>query len=256
MRYRENFGEMYERLMIERSVEDEIMTDKIIDLPYHIGLEERVMAIIYEASQNQRPLNNNEKNNLFRVISDINKQQDKLIIDFLAYVYVRELLLDRYNVKDKDNSVIEEYLNDNKASVYKKINRVWKGLSLKDRFKRRDIYTQFKVLETINRSIGEDIDGNRVNIGSIMDNVMNEYNKQSKSKSSLVITEKYKNIEEVNKIVRRDNNIKELRYHAVLDDRVCDDCSSNDGKIFKIENAVPLPRHPRCRCFYSEVYDL
>lgn len=46
---------------------------------------------------------------------------------------------------------------------------------------------------------------------------------------------------------------KEYRYNSVLEATTCKECSGNHGKILTINNIIPLPRHPFCKCFYEEV---
>lgn len=43
----------------------------------------------------------------------------------------------------------------------------------------------------------------------------------------------------------------ELLYHACDDSRTCSECREDDGKVFKRSEAPRIPRHYRCRCWYT-----
>ena len=48
-------------------------------------------------------------------------------------------------------------------------------------------------------------------------------------------------------------DVDEVQYHACNDDRTCGECWKDDGKIYRLEEAPKLPRHYRCRCWYTPV---
>lgn len=48
-----------------------------------------------------------------------------------------------------------------------------------------------------------------------------------------------------------DLDVDEVEYHACDDDRTCSTCREDDGKIFSLEEAPKIPRHYRCRCWYT-----
>lgn len=48
--------------------------------------------------------------------------------------------------------------------------------------------------------------------------------------------------------------VKGVEYVATLDERTCMICGPDDGRTFMGGESRPvLPRHPRCRCFYSPI---
>jgi SPP1 gp7 family putative phage head morphogenesis protein len=49
------------------------------------------------------------------------------------------------------------------------------------------------------------------------------------------------------------DGIDKIQWLAGPDDRCCDTCINNDGKIFPINNAPNLPVHPNCRCTFLPV---
>lgn len=42
-----------------------------------------------------------------------------------------------------------------------------------------------------------------------------------------------------------------VQYHACDDDQTCGECHADDGKIFRLSEAPRIPRHYRCRCWYT-----
>ncbi|NMF04564.1 minor capsid protein [Clostridium beijerinckii] len=50
-----------------------------------------------------------------------------------------------------------------------------------------------------------------------------------------------------------DNDIQDLIYVGILDEKICNKCFSHSGKPYKVNdpNRPKLPLHVRCRCFYA-----
>lgn len=46
----------------------------------------------------------------------------------------------------------------------------------------------------------------------------------------------------------KDYGIREVEIYADTDNRTCPICSQLDGKRFGVDDALPIPAHPRCRC--------
>ena len=44
-----------------------------------------------------------------------------------------------------------------------------------------------------------------------------------------------------------------VQYHACNDSRTCGECKEDDGKIYPVNGAPSIPRHYRCRCWYTRV---
>lgn len=51
----------------------------------------------------------------------------------------------------------------------------------------------------------------------------------------------------------KDAGVKEVKYHAVMDDRTCEQCKEKNGKKFSINSHSLPPTHPNCRCFITPV---
>lgn len=48
----------------------------------------------------------------------------------------------------------------------------------------------------------------------------------------------------------REEGVKEVQVVVAIDDRLCDECSEFDMKVYPIEEAPILPAHPACRCTF------
>lgn len=51
------------------------------------------------------------------------------------------------------------------------------------------------------------------------------------------------------------SGVNYIRWWAAEDERKCETCGANHGKIFPIDKAPVLPCHPNCRCTYIPVFD-
>lgn len=52
-----------------------------------------------------------------------------------------------------------------------------------------------------------------------------------------------------------DNGIQEVEIYADTDNRTCPICAKLDGKRFGINDSLPIPAHPRCRCCALPIID-
>ena len=53
----------------------------------------------------------------------------------------------------------------------------------------------------------------------------------------------------------KDYGIREVEIYADTDNRTCPICSQLDGKRYGVDDALPIPAHPRCRCCVVPVVD-
>lgn len=51
----------------------------------------------------------------------------------------------------------------------------------------------------------------------------------------------------------KEAGVKEVIYHAAMDDRTCEECSRKNGKVFPIDSDELPPTHPNCRCWITPV---
>jgi len=52
-----------------------------------------------------------------------------------------------------------------------------------------------------------------------------------------------------------DSGITKVQYLTARDERTCETCQSLEGKIFPIEDAPTIPRHPNCLCTWLAVIE-
>ena len=65
----------------------------------------------------------------------------------------------------------------------------------------------------------------------------------------LVRTETMHHLNQINlRSMQETGVIKQVREVVTLDERTSNECAPNDGKIWAIDKAPVLPRHPNCRC--------
>ena len=51
------------------------------------------------------------------------------------------------------------------------------------------------------------------------------------------------------------DGVEKVEWLAGPDDRCCDTCVNNNGKVFKISEAPSIPIHPNCRCCWIAYFD-
>lgn len=56
-------------------------------------------------------------------------------------------------------------------------------------------------------------------------------------------------------IYNKSEVVQKVLWSATLEDSTCEDCASNDGQYFDLDNAPDLPEHPNCRCCLIPVID-
>ena len=51
----------------------------------------------------------------------------------------------------------------------------------------------------------------------------------------------------------KEAGIKEVVYHACMDDRTCEECAGKNEKVYPINSKKLPPTHPNCRCYITPV---
>lgn len=137
-----------------------------------------------------------------------------------------------YNAKNK---VIKDIVKNNFKGRHFS-NRVW------DNEKATGELLQKKILEFI--------DG-KINVNNIKSTIDKVFNNNAYEIKRLVETEVSRVHYESFKKFCEETGVKKVKYNATLDNKTCEDCSAYDGKVYNLNNAPSLPRHPLCRCFYE-----
>lgn len=110
-----------------------------------------------------------------------------------------------------------------------------------------------QLLEKIVNGI-EKYDKEKVTFEELKGIIDNQFNINAGQTYKLINTEVSRVVNESDIEVYRKNEIEEVRLIATLDNRVCNDCSGQHGKIYNIKDVDGLlPKHPNCRCFFEPV---
>ena len=110
-----------------------------------------------------------------------------------------------------------------------------------------------QLLEKIVNGI-EKYDKEKVTFEELKGIIDNQFNINAGQTYKLINTEVSRVVNESDIEVYRKNEIEEVRLITTLDNRVCNDCSGQHGKIYNIKDVDGLlPKHPNCRCFFEPV---
>lgn len=110
-----------------------------------------------------------------------------------------------------------------------------------------------QLLEKIVNGI-EKYDKEKVTFEELKGIIDNQFNINAGQTYKLINTEVSRVVNESDIEVYRKNEIEEVRLITTLDNKVCNDCSSQHGKIYNIKDVDGLlPKHPNCRCFFEPV---
>lgn len=83
----------------------------------------------------------------------------------------------------------------------------------------------------------------------------NRLNKSMNYAHTLVRTETMNTLNRSSKDGYKKSGVKYVRWWAAQDERECDECGGNHGKLYPIESAPNLPCHTGCRCTWLPVLD-
>ncbi|MDO5027618.1 MAG: minor capsid protein [Tissierellia bacterium] len=84
----------------------------------------------------------------------------------------------------------------------------------------------------------------------------NTMNSKLYEASRLVRTETMHHLNEVNKVSMKEAGVTKVQEVVTLDERTSNQCSPHQGKIWDIDKAPILPRHPNCRCVLVPYIDV
>lgn len=137
-----------------------------------------------------------------------------------------------YNAKKKD---VENIINDNfKGKHFSE--RVWNN--------------EEEVAKHLNKQIQDFLKGD-ISVNKIKENIEATFNSSAYNAKRLTITEISRCQNKAFDRFAEEVGIKKVKYNAILDLKLCDDCKQYDGKIYEFNKKIELPRHPMCRCYYE-----
>ena len=136
--------------------------------------------------------------------------------------------------------------NHNLKDVEKIINQNFKG----KHFSKRVWDNEHEVAKKLTKQCQDFLQG-KINVNQIEKVIKETYNVSVYNSKRLVTTEVSRCHNEAFYKFCEETGVKKVKYNAVLDSRVCEDCSQYDGKIYDYDKKIDLNRHPRGRCFYE-----
>ena len=162
--------------------------------------------------------------------------QISIISDLLTSTVKKELEFFNYNPKGKDiEKIVKEHYKGKHFS-----SRVWEN--------------EKELAKAINKHLDQFVKG-KVSVNDIKKIITTDFNNGAYNTKRLVNTEVARVQDRAFNKFGEAVGIKYVRYNAELDSKTCDDCSQYDGKVFRFDKKIELPRHPLCRCYYEIVED-
>ncbi|MBZ9616796.1 structural protein [Clostridium estertheticum] len=176
------------------------------------------------------------------------KKQENIILATLLYKTYKDTynksinIIEKYKTLDKKNisklidKKIMETINvkiNGKTNITRNIeNKTLFVNKVKDNIKKN--LNAGNSIEVINKGIDESFQKGGIDISNRL--VDNEVSRVFNSS----IMEAYKEID-----------IKRVVYNSTLDINTCSECAGNSGLVMNIDDAISLPLHIRCNCFYT-----
>ena len=152
-------------------------------------------------------------------------------------------------IANKNNNAKEEIANKNnneKEEIVNKNNNANEEITNKsNKIKEKVADEKDSEEEKIAKKDQYDIE----KLKSIEKEIKNTYNTSAYNAKRLVETEVSRCHSSAFDRFCKETNVKKVKYVARRCN-TCDECMSNDGKIFDFNKKPELPRHPMCQCYY------
>ena len=158
--------------------------------------------------------------------------------------------------------IVEDCINSNRlnnlytfgflygtVSVLDIINGGYGGKNIKERVVNHASLLLEKIINNIDK-----YDKEKVTFEELKGIIDNQFNINAGQTYKLINTEVSRVTNESDIEMYIKNGVEEVRLIATLDNRVCNDCSNQHGKIYNIKDVDGLlPKHPNCRCFFEPI---
>lgn len=125
------------------------------------------------------------------------------------------------------------------------INKRYKGMN----FSERIWGNNNDISQKLHKEFDDFLRG-KTSINDIGQNIEKTFETSKDDVKRLVDTEISRVHQEVFKKYCKENNVEEIIYKASLC-HTCSKCRADHNKPFKIDEAPEVPRHPRCRCYWT-----
>lgn len=138
------------------------------------------------------------------------------------------------------------------GDILSMVNTAWSG----EPFSARIWKNTATIAERI-RSDMEDMLVSGRSLGDIKLQLMKDFSVSYNDASRLVDTESAYVVNSAAKQRYKNAGIRKVRWSIAPEDgRECEICKARANKVWHIENAPPMPAHPRCRCIWVAVVEL
>lgn len=197
------------------------------------------ILLIYTISEDVMNMSKQERDKEYIKLSKIikvfcnssAKKQEEVITNVLNNTVKNTYDFYSYNYKLKDvKKIIDNNFKDKHFS-----ERVWNN--------------ETEVAKRLNSQVQEFLKG-KVSVNQIKKDIETTFNTSAYNAKRLTETEVARVENESFKKFCNETNVKKLKYNATLCNS-CPSCLDDDGKIFNINNAPDLPKHPCCHCYYE-----
>lgn len=146
---------------------------------------------------------------------------------------------------NKNTKVTSNLVN---KDAEKFIKKKYKG----ENFSKRIWKNNNEVSKEVQNEIEKLLKG-KTSVNDIKKIIENEFETNKFNAKRLVESEVSRVHDEIFKKYCRDNGINKVIYKATFC-HTCDFCKKDHNKLFDLDEAPQLPRHPQCRCYYT--YDI
>jgi len=185
------------------------------------------------------------KPKLIKIGNDMRKQEN-VIIAYLLYktyndTYSKSVdIIGKYKDVDKSSHIL------NNKTVMESLNTKINGKTNVIRNKENKDYFVNKVKKNIKKSLvaAKSIE--------IINGVIDKDFKDSITVSDRLVDNEVSRVFNMAiLLVYKETNINRVMYNSTLDTNTCTECASNHGLEMDLSDAIDLPIHVRCNCFYT-----
>ncbi|WP_026887713.1 minor capsid protein [Clostridium beijerinckii] len=181
------------------------------------------------------------------------KKASVLINDIFSNQTKNEIKMVTDILKDTINKLIKFRKKTNQWNISNKdvrniLNTEIDGKTYSDR-----IYDNKNAIAKLLKKQTKDLLDGKTSVNEIKDLIKKTFGTNDHVTDRLVENEISRVCRELDERYFIDNDIIDLVYCGILDSHICEKCLDLDGKEFKRDdpNRPKLPKHIRCRCFYS-----
>jgi len=182
---------------------------------------------------------------LTKIGNDIRKQENIILAALLFKTfkdtYSKSIgVMSKYKIVDENNHkllnktvmlALNSKVNGKTNVIRNKENKDFFVNKVKTNIKKS--FTSGKSIEVINKTIDKNFQES-VNVSNrLIDNEVSRV-------FNIALIQVYKEM-----------GVEKVVYNSTLDVNTCTECASNSGEIFNIDDAIDLPLHVSCNCFYT-----